>query len=322
MEVLDRVRAEYRMGFLIVVVFVLLPFALGIFQDDPATRKVYPQGEVGFAWPYYLYVPSSMNKETVKTILVYPGNVSTRVRFGIEEEESRRRAAFIRRIADALDTPVLVPDFPKEEGFEGMGLPTLDDRALQTESKDVVRLDVQLLAMLEHARRTLLEESIATHPQVILFGMDAEGVFAHRFALLHPTRVKSLVAESVAGFVTLPITHFGTEPIPYPVGVSNLDVLVGYAFDKKSFLETPMLLLMKENDPVDSLSDSTMYAPWQQTKISSLFGRAPMERWIAVGDLYEDLGSRASWVLYQDTGDALMEEVIQFFQEQGSRQED
>lgn len=90
-----------------------------------------------------------------------------------------------------------------------------------------------------------------------LFGYSAGAQFAHRFAMLHPHRLRAL-ALGAAGWYTWPQTSR-----PWPFGLAGAEALGGA--DLGGFLELPTALWVGERDdgPDRHLRDEPALSAWQ-----------------------------------------------------------
>jgi len=76
----------------------------------------------------------------------------------------------------------------------------LDRNSLRADlPPDLLRIDLQLIAMIEDARERLLPMGMHTDVKVFMWGFSATGMFVNRFTLLHPERVKAVASGSPVG---------------------------------------------------------------------------------------------------------------------------
>lgn len=97
------------------------------------------------------------------------------------------------------------------------------------------RIDLQLLAMAEHATGQLEELGFRLRPGVMLTGFSASGTFANRFALVHPDKVLAIAAGGLNGLLMLPCDSLDGRALPYPVGTADFEALFGKPFDSLLF---------------------------------------------------------------------------------------
>ena len=170
----------------------------------------------GYHADFYLYVPSAVKDAAhdgrPQTILVQPNNSGT----NSDDPNVHRRDAWWtgwerQRIADELSVILLVPAFIRPGEDWKIYTHALDRDSLTTKRADLARPDLQLLAMVDEARRSLREQGVQTDEKFLIQGYSASGMFANRFAVLHPERVKAVSAGAPGGWPIAPLTSFNGE---------------------------------------------------------------------------------------------------------------
>jgi hypothetical protein len=285
-------------AFLMVV--IIGPYSLRVrhFEASPAD---------GYHAEFYLYISPNARQfaENGKkvTILVQPNNSGVTS----DDIDVHRRDAwwtgFERyQIANQLGVVLLVPAFvrPGEDWY--ILTHALDRDTLTTERTDLKRLDLQLIAMIDHARSELAREGIQTDAKVLIQGFSASGMFANRFTVLHPDRVKAATIGSPGGWPIAPISSFNGEPLPYPAGVADLESLTGVPFDLAAYNLVPQLIYMGSADENDSLDFTDGWDQEEALRIDTLFGNDPLSRWNHIEKIYHDAGVNAQFVLVDDIG--------------------
>lgn len=105
-----------------------------------------------FDWPYYLYLPLSVPPGTCTRLLVAPNNTGTGSDDqAVHDQAARSQAEGLSIPADRLRTPLLVPTFPRPLSNWQVYTHVLDRDSLLTTLPGLRRLDLQLIAMIEHA---------------------------------------------------------------------------------------------------------------------------------------------------------------------------
>ena len=236
---------------LVVPSVVLGPYVLRVqrFHADPSS---------GYHADFYLYVSPGARRAArageMVTLLVQPNNSG----INSDDPEVHRQDAwwmgFGRHgIANELGVALLVPAFLRPNEDWRIYTHALDRDVLTTARRDLARLDLQLLAMVDRARSALAAEGLLTDERFLIQGFSASGMFANRFAVLHPRRVKAVAAGSPGGWPIAPVTHWDEESLPYPAGVGDLEKLTGQPFDALAYRAVPQLLVMGSLDDNDSV---------------------------------------------------------------------
>lgn len=279
---------------------VLGPFYFRVrhFSADPSE---------GYLSDFYVYV-SPAAKEAVRagalaTLLIQPNNSGT----NSDDIDVHRKDAWWTtfgrsRVADELGVVLLVPAFPRPATDWKVYTHALDRDVFTTTRPELARLDLQLLAMVDAARAKLAREGMASDPRFLIQGFSASGMFADRFAALHPERVKAVAAGSPGGWPIAPATEWHGESLPYPAGVSDLRQLTGKPFDAQAYRAIPKLIVMGSLDDNDSLDFRDGWDEQAAVQVDRLFGKDPQSRWNASRQLHETAGANTSFLLVPGVG--------------------
>lgn len=301
-------------AFAAVAAWVLGPYALRVerFRPDP---------ERGYHADFYVYVSPDAERlarsggEAV--MLVQPNNSG----INSDDPEVHRKDAwwtgFGRHwLADELGVALLVPAFVRPNEDWRIYTHALDRDVLTTGRADLARLDLQLIAMIDAAREALAADGVPVGDRVLIQGYSASGMFANRFTALHPERVLAAAAGSPGGWPIAPVAEFAGEPLPYPAGIADLEVLTGRPFQADAYARVPQLLVMGGLDTNDSVDFTDGWDPEPATQLERLFGETPLERWDDARALYEAAGADATFMIVDGVGHdrrALQHHSTEFF---------
>ena len=172
--------------------------------------------------------------------------------------------------------------------------------------------------MIEAARKIVLQkESKSLYEKIFLFGFSASAMFVNRFTFIHPERVAAVALGAPGGWPLAPVKVHKGKKLNYPVGIGDLEDLVGTPIDLKKVSSVPMLLFLGAKDENDSVVYRDSYTKADETLIFSLFGKKPAARWPSAEKLYKEAGLNAKFKLYPDIGHQtskeVHEDVVQFF---------
>lgn len=288
-----------------------------VWVQEPAIpfTEVAARPGAGFSWPYLLHVPDGV---PVTALLVEPNNTGTAHDwFRPHLEAAKGRLERAGAWAEDLGVAVLVPVFPRPQSSWQIYTHALDRDCLNTEESGLVRLDLQLAAMIADAQQRLADREIAVHEKVLLYGFSASAMFANRFTLLHPELVAGMACGSPGGWPIAPVAAHDGRDLPYPIGTGDLEQLIGMALDLEAVRQVPMYLFVGGDDNNDSVPYRDGYEVQDQELIDSLFGATPVERWPAAERLYQEACCSATFKLFPGVGHEVsgeMEEgVLGFF---------
>jgi poly(3-hydroxybutyrate) depolymerase len=285
---------------LIVSIILVGPYALRV-------KRIPANPANGYHADFYLYVSPqakrlAKNGKTV-TILVQPNNS------GISSDDPRvhQRDAWItgferHKVADELGVVLLVPAFIRPGEDWQIYTHALDRDSLTTERADLKRIDLQLIAMIDHARLLLTDSGIQTDERIFIQGFSASGMFANRFTILHPERVKAAAIGSPGGFPILPVETYSGESLPYPAGLADMETLTGQPFNPEAYHAIPQLIYMGRLDDNDSLDFADGWEEETVRVVDRLFGADPLSRWKEAQAVYEESGANIQFLLIDGVG--------------------
>ncbi len=285
---------------LLVSAVILGSYALRVQHFEASPRD-------GYHADFYLYI-SPKAKRIARaggqvTILVQPNNSG----INSDDPEVHRKDAWVTgferyKIANELGVVLLVPAFirPGEDSY--IYTHALDRDSLTTDRVDIQRIDLQLIAMIDHARITLADSGIQTDERVFIQGFSASGMFANRFTILHPDRVKAATIGSPGGWPIAPISTFNGEQLNYPAGIADLESLTGIPFNSDAYNAIPQLIYMGSADDNDSLDFTDGWDEANAQLIDDLFGIDPLSRWDDAQDIYLESGVNAQFLLIDGIG--------------------
>jgi predicted esterase len=146
------------------------------------------------------------------------------------------------KIAEANNWVLIAPTFQYRD--------YLDPKQLMD---DDIQLSKRMLDTLDVLPQRL---NLKLYKQVLIYGYSRGAQLAHRFAYFYPDRVKSVAALS-AGAYTLPTEKLssakGTQVVPFPYGVGDLQECVGKPLDWQALRKISFWVGVgeRDNQPLD-----------------------------------------------------------------------
>lgn len=292
----------------IVIAFSSLAFSQ---SPTPDIRKIEASPDKGFSYPYYLFVPSVKEAADPRYILVSPNNTgSGKDDLAFHEANVKRRMAQVSMAFGKLDVPFLMPVFPRPEKDWKIYTHALDRDSMITEKKEYARFDLQMIAMIDDARKRLAEEKITTEERVLIYGFSAAGMFTNRFTFLHPHRVLAAAVGSPGGWPIAPVDEHNGKKLRYPIGTADLKSVAGKKIDLGRLRKVRFMIFLGEKDDNDSLIFGDGYEPEDKELVFELFGKTPIERWELSKKLYTEAGLNAEFKLYPAVGHTITPAII------------
>ena len=289
------------------LILLLFSFFIANAQTDqppkPAFAKTEASPSNGFLYPYFLYVPPALreakNLKAPQTILVLPNNTGRlEDDLKVHEDYITRRTGQYADTAAKLEVVVLIPVFPRPKTDWKIYTHALDRDSMLTYKKEYSRFDLQLMAMIDHARNALSGEKIKTDKRVMIMGFSASGMFANRFTFLHPDRVKGAAIGSPGGWPIAPVDSVDGKTLRYPIGTGDIKLVSGEKLDLKALRKVPMFIFLGDQDDNDSVIFGDGYDQEDTDLIFALFGKTPIDRWEKIKKLYTDNKLSATFKLY------------------------
>ncbi len=304
---------------------------------DPLSVELdLPRGQVflveadadeGFNFPYYLFIPNFVSTEDPVHLLVETNNTGTpRDDFEIHLLAAKTLAgrSYLNSLARRLGTPLLVPIFPRPgslSALEEIDPQSLERDILLVNDGELARIDLQLVAMIEHARRKLQQDGVITHDTILMNGFSASGVFTNRFAALHPAKVRAVAAGGVCGLPILPVAVWNGYDLPYPIGISDIDEITGVPFDIDAYRQVQQYIYMGAQDRTDALLFPDAWTQSEAQLIRDAIGERMLpDRWETSQSVYRAAEVPAAFATYSGAGHSItnpiLDDVVEFLRAQ------
>ncbi len=314
-----------------VVVYVLLALQASLCAQVNIGRitKV-DRSSSGLPYTYYYYVPRTADCSSTST-LMHVATASTPLN-SLDEADNWARGQldhFIRgpNLAESsrlIMFTVAVPQMIIGNYKSGCANNLIRDNFERRRSEGIYyRPDIHFIRVLERFKATLEAAGFQIDSQILVAGYSTGGVWAHRFALLHPSLVKG-VACGGHGMYTMPVESYQGTPLPYSLGIQDLPQLGLGRFDLEAFRGIPFFVLIGEKDTNTPLvrgreSGSSRFDMSVEQIVWYLraFGDSLQERSRAFHEELLELGMNSTFTEYSGVGHALTEQmkddIMEFF---------
>lgn len=279
--------------------------------------RIAPSPERGFQFPYYLFVPKGPVAGHMLVEMNNTGTTSDDLDVHDERAERLVRDSYANQMARKLETPLLVPVFPRPREQWQAYTHSLDEDTLKINSGPLARIDLQLIAMIRDAQTLLRRNGIEVCDKVFMHGYSASGVFTNRFAVLHPDVVRAVAAGGVNGIPTFAARQWQGTTLAFPVGIADLKELAGIEFDEPAYKRVSQYIYMGYLDRNDTTLSRDAFCEEHAQLIRSLIGADMGKRWLVSQSIYRELGVPAQCVTYNGSGHEIkpemIEDVVAFF---------
>lgn len=222
---------------------------------DPITKGVLTFHQANDSIPYnwFSYVPNSINMGQSNYIWVsgLHGNLVTDD-YNLITEESRNQAEWRTELAEQYKFILIVPVIPRPSTNYIYVVSLTWKVFLEETSYLYQRPDYKLNAILDKFSYDLRGNGYIVENKIFIDGFSAGAVFAQRYALLHPSRVKALAAGQCGGALTLPENIYGSIQMEWPIGIYDFNSLVGYPFNSQSYQQVHQYIYIGDQDTNNS----------------------------------------------------------------------
>ncbi len=276
-------------------------------QSRDTLMEVAADPGAGFNYPYYLFIPAECHKKDETYLLVEPNNTGmANDTFSVHENAARLQAQMGplgNQLSHQLSVPFLVPVFPRPAKDGKIYTHMLDREAMLIKKGPMKRIDLQLVAMIRDAKGKLQKAGYKINEQILMSGYSSSGVFANRFACLHPELVRAYSAGGMNGFLMMPFSQWNAESLEYPIGTGDLKKIAGEPFNFEAFTRIHQFLYMGEDDTDDAVQDEDAYSAKERALIYKSFGeKMQPDRWFACQLQYKIATHDAQFRTYSGVG--------------------
>lgn len=206
-----------------------------------------PNINKGFSIPSIIAVPriSNINNQ----IMVESNNLESDNLESVIAQASQTGIRLANLTKDK-PCPIVIPLIPSER--DKPYFQQLSKECLELPSTDKnYRMDEQVSQIISNAKGLLKEEyGIEAKDKIFLNGYSSSGVFAQRFALLHPKLIETTCIGGASGSIPLPLKIIG-----YPIGIEDYETLFCKIFDMAAYASIKFRYYVGELETINK-SDS------------------------------------------------------------------
>ena len=282
--------------------------------------KVPAKSGKGFNFPYYVFLPATMDLSAANQLYVEPnntGDVSDDLK--VHDQAALQLVdGYPNQIARKLNTAVLIPVFPRPKSQDKIYTHYLDRDTLLVQEGPLKRIDLQLIAMVKDARTILSHSGMSTADKIFMHGYSASSGFSLRFAALHPEMVKAVAAGGVNCLPILPVTEWQGTPLRFAIGIADVAELSGSPFNKESYRKVAQYIYMGHLDTNDTVPFRDAWDENDAVVINNVLGEHMFpDRCDKVQQIFTHEGIPAQFVTYENIGHEIrpetIDDVVSFF---------
>lgn len=139
--------------------------------------------------------------------------------------------------ADSVNSSFLMPIIPSVSGgkpyFQQLSVECFSDKI--PNSSEFYRIDNQICEIINDAINFLDYDNKIIEGKVFFNGYSSSGVFAQRFAFLHPEFVNQVLIGGAISSIPMPENCLGSNELEYPLGTSNYTSKIGLSFNNELY---------------------------------------------------------------------------------------
>jgi predicted peptidase len=112
----------------------------------------------------------------------------------------------------------------------------------------------QLVLIHNMVNAYLVDNNVKVKDGMFLEGFSAGGMFAQRFALIYPEKVRAIAAGSPGGGITMPLEQYENIEPHWPIGINDYEFMFNKEFDIEEYKAIPQLLYIGNGDTAPEMS--------------------------------------------------------------------
>lgn len=234
----------------------------------------------GFNWGYVLYLPKDMDTSKKLPILFTmndSGSFNTLEELVEATRERMNNNEHERQIADGVGVPMLIPLVLRVNG--AVNAHEWNRAVFIMQDGPLKRLDLQVLAMLQDAKKQLKKRGIRSEEKILVAGFSSAGGFGWRLTMLYPRKV---LCAAIGGeiYPPLPLAEYEGTNLIYPVGVYDFETYTGKSFHLREWQKVPILLTNGAQDFNDPLPYEDVFGEEEREISMHVLGNGScQQRW-------------------------------------------
>jgi hypothetical protein len=289
------------------LVFSNTPNNLACAEVNKGSVQLHPADET-IIYNWFSYVPNSILKSELSLILVsvYGGLFD----YAENTEAVRSYTENITNFAESYKLILLTPSIPRTNTPTDIYSIAFDRQCFSnTVDPMYFRPDLKLNQMISSLTDELKKDGYLVNEKVFVEGFSAGGMFAQRYALIHPTRVQALAAGQCGGSLTMPISQYNENRLNWAIGLSDFPELAGVGFNNFVYRQIPQYIYIGEKDTNNShfIANPDGFATQEEIDlINGIFGNTDPVRVESMANFMVNIGCNVTFKLYENTGHEIM----------------
>ena len=272
----------------------------------------YPSGEIILheaggegEYNYWSYVPKNLPSSEETYILLDISHPQIEDYHDLTAQAKYNISMFVE-ISEKENFILLTPVIPRDfsEGYYPQGI---NEYSLNPSTPFFFyRPDLKVNIIIDQFVKELDEKGYSVNKKIFVSGFSAGGMWANRYTLLHPERVKAAAIGSAGGWLTMPVYEFNGINLRWPLGLYNYLELTGNEYDKFDALKSvPMLIYIGDED-----TESTYFSKYPSHDLINIWGISDPDRFENQYKYLVDIGYDVSFKLYPNVAHRYTDQMI------------
>ena len=110
------------------------------------------------------------------------------------------------------------------------------------------RPDLKVSAIIDEFMAELESYGIQVYDRVLMWGFSNSAMFAQRYCLLHPEKVKAAAIGQAGGALTMGMDSYSGNELDWPVGTNDFTTLTSRGFNANAYNSVPKFIFIGEQD--------------------------------------------------------------------------
>jgi len=310
-----------RYSIAIVFLFAgLFPFKLG-FNINILSSEAIAQilkGEIvsnyanqSIIYDWFYYVPQSITKDKRHNILL----IAEGGGFDYTENSSVTKSIVGGWSQFAEDNGIIIVGASIPRGFDDLGIHhyvvAIPISSFDNDTDELYRHpDEKVNQMTDQLSGALAQEGYSIDNRILIYGFSNEAMFANRYALLHPERVRAIAVGQCGGYFTMPIAIYNSTNLQWAIGTYDFKALSGKDFNNEKYTKVSHFNFIGDQDTENShfYADEDFWTQSQIDFINSNFGYTDPVRLQNQSSYLKGLGYDITFQLYAGVDHSFSEE--------------
>ncbi len=260
------------------IIIIALIFSVSISAKAGSINHIKANPKSGFYSDYFYEISQNTTKNDKINIVIIPNNTPGTI---IPEDDGGYQSLWngyaktwgigskiSRLLLENLKIVILAPAFPTQNN-SGIYSNQLNKKSMETDRSEWLRHDLQLIQIIKNMKIRLKKQGFNVDERVSFIGFSSQSDFATRFAILHPEIVKIVAVGGIVDYLTLPISEYQNQQLPYPLGVNDVKKFEKTNFNLETLKNVKFFLFDGEDDK--NTTFNKQYGVWSENDIDLIF---------------------------------------------------